>query len=77
MRKNHKKVCRVLNYIGHLLILVCTVSGCISTSPFSSLVGISKRITSSPIELKICVITAVIKKCKPKIKKKKKKFLRL
>ena len=40
---------------------------------FVSLVGISIEITSSAIGLKICVITAAIKKYKSIIKKKKKK----
>ena len=32
MSKMHKKVCRVLNYIEHLLILIPTVSACTSCS---------------------------------------------
>ena len=62
MSKKHKKVYRVLNYIEHLLILISTVMGCISISAFASLVGIPIEITSSAIGLKICVITAGIKK---------------
>ena len=61
MSKNHKNVYRVLNYIENLLILVSTVTRCISISDFTSLVGISIGITSSAIGLKICVITAGIK----------------
>ena len=61
MSKNHKNVYRVLNYIENLLILVSTVTRCISISDFASLVGISIEITSSAIGLKICVITAGIK----------------
>ena len=61
MSKNHKNVYRVLNYIENLLILVSTVTRCISISDFASLVGISIGITSSAIGLKICVITAGIK----------------
>ena len=41
-------------------------------SAFASLVGIPIRITSSAIGLKICAITAGIKKYKSIIKKKKK-----
>ena len=41
---------------------------------FSSLIGIPVGITSSTIELKICAITAVIKKYKSIIKKKKRKY---
>ena len=58
MSKKHKKVCRVLNYIDHSLIVICTITGCVSISGFASLVAIPIRITSSAIELKICVITA-------------------
>ena len=47
-------------------------SGCVSISAFASLVGIPIGITSSAIGLKICAITAGIKKYKSIIKKKKK-----
>ena len=50
-----------------------TVTGCVSISVLPSLVGIPIGITSSAIELKICVTTAGIKKYKLKVKKKKKK----
>ena len=40
MSKKHKKVCRVLNYIGHSLIVISTITGCVSVSAFASLVGI-------------------------------------
>ena len=73
MCKKHKKVCGVLNYIEHLLILVSAVTGCVSISDFSSLVGIPVGITSSAIGLEICVVTARMKKYKSIIKKKKKK----
>ena len=73
MSKKHKKVCATLNYIEHLLILVSTINGCISISAFASLLGIPIEITSSAIELKICAITARVKKYKSIIKKKKKK----
>ena len=72
MSKKYKKVCGVLHYIEHLLILVSTVSGCVSISTFASLVGIPIGITSSVIGLKMCVITAGIKEHKSIIKKKKK-----
>ena len=71
--KKHKKVCAILNYIKHFLILGSTVTGSVSISVFASLVGIPIGITSSAIGLKICVITAAIKKYKSIIKKKKKK----
>ena len=73
MSKKHKKVCTILTYIEHFLILGSTTTGCISISAFASLVGISIEITISAIGLIICAITAVIKKQKSTIKKKKKK----
>ena len=51
MSKKHKEVCRVLNYIEPLLIVISAVSGCVSISAFTSLVGISTGITSSAIGL--------------------------
>ena len=72
-RKKHKKVCTTLNYIEHFLILGSTITGCISVSAFASLVGIPIGITSSTIRFKNCTITAVTKKYKSIIKKKKKK----
>ena len=71
--KKHKKVFTTLNYIEHFLILGSTITGCVSISAFASLVGIPIGIASSTIGLKICVITAGIKKYKSIIKKKKKK----
>ena len=44
--KKHKKVCRTLNYIEHFLILASTITGCVSISAFSSLVGIRIAIIS-------------------------------
>ena len=72
--KKHKKVGRVLNYIDHSLIVISTVTGCVSISAFPSLVGIPVGTTSSAIGFKICVITAGIKKYKSINKKKKKKY---
>ena len=43
-------------------MLVSTVTGCIPISAFSSLIGIPIEITNSAIGLKICAITAGIKK---------------
>ena len=60
--KKHKMVCTTLNYIEHFLILGSAVTGCVSISAFPSLVGIPIVITGSAVGLKICVITAAIKK---------------
>ena len=68
--KNHKKVYRVLNCIEHERFAISTISGWVSISAFASFV-ISIGIMSSAIELKICVITAEIKRYVSKKKKKK------
>ena len=77
MNRKHKKICTSINYTEHFLILASTITGCVSTSAFASLIGIPIGITSSAIGLKICAITAGIKKYLRKrisvIKKKKKK----
>ena len=72
MSKKHKKVCTVSNYIEHLLILTSAVTGCVSVSVFDSLVGIPVGSASSVVEIKICAITAGIKRYKSIIKKKEK-----
>ena len=54
INKKHKKVCRILNYIEYLLILISTVSGCVFISAYYFLVGIPA------IGLKNSVITAGI-----------------
>ena len=62
-----------LNYIDQLLILASGITKCVSISGFASLVYIPIGIANSAAGLKICVITAVIKKYKPIIKKKEKR----
>ena len=37
----HKKVCKILNYTEQLLVLTCTVTGCVPISASASLAGIS------------------------------------
>ena len=70
MSKKHRKVCRVLNYIEHSLIALSTITGCVSISTFTSLVGIPIGIANCTIVLKMFVITAAIKKYESIIKKK-------
>ena len=69
--KRYKKVYRALHYTEHLLILISTVTGCVSISDFASLAGIPIGFTSSVIGMKICVIIAGIKKYKSITKKKR------
>ena len=71
---NTKKICTTLNYSEHFLILASVVTGCISFSAFASLLGTPIGITSSSIGLRICAITSEIKKNKPMIQKKNKKY---
>ena len=70
MSKKYNNTYKYLNYVQHLLILVSTVTGCVSMSAFASTVSVPIDITSPVVEIKICAITADIKKYKPIIKKK-------
>ena len=76
MSKKRKNICTTLNYTEHFLILPSTVTGCVSISDLASLIGITIGITSSAIGLKICAITAGIKKYKSLIKKKKRNMIK-
>ena len=62
MSKEYKKTFKYLNYVGNLLILVSVVTGCVSISAFASLVCVPVGIASSVVGIKICAITAGIKK---------------
>ena len=62
--KKHKKVCRVLNCIDHLLIAIPTITGRVSISDFASLVAIPKGIAKSAIGLKIKKYKSIIKEKK-------------
>ena len=73
MSWKHKKVCTTLNYVKRFLVLAYTITRYIQISAFASLIGIPIGMTSYGIGLKICAITAEIKKYKSIIKKKKKK----
>ena len=63
-----------LNYIKHFLILGSAITGCISISAFASFNDIPIGIMSSTLGLKICAITAGIKKYQSIIKKKKMQY---
>ena len=70
--RNIKNICRVLNCIEHLLLLISTVSGWVSIFCFfASLIGIPVGIMRFAIRLKNYVITAGVKNYKTKIKKRK------
>ena len=74
MSEEYKKTCKYLNSVEQLLILVSTVTGCISVSAFASLVCVPVGITSSAVGTNICALTAGIKKYLLIIEKKKKKL---
>ena len=61
MSEKNKKTSKYLNYVENLLILVSTVTGCVSIFAF---VCVPVGTTSSPVGIKICPITAGIKKYK-------------
>ena len=71
MSEKYKKTCKYLNYVEQVLILVSTVTGCVSISAFASLVCVPVGITSSVVGMNICGITAGIKKYKLVIKKRR------
>ena len=56
-----------------MIILILNVTGCVSISALDLFISVPGGITSSPIGIKICGITAGIKKYKSVIKKNKKK----
>ena len=70
MSEQHKKVSRTVDYFEDFFcfVFMLAVSGCVSTSAFTSLAGVM-GIESSAVVLKICVITAGIKKYKSIMKK--------
>ena len=62
MTRKSKKICTTRNCIEYVLILSSTITGCILIYTFPFLRVIPIGITSSAIGLKICAITAGIKK---------------
>ena len=56
--------------MDQLLIIISTITGCVSISAFASLFGIPIETASSATGFKICEITAGIEKYKSIIKKK-------
>ena len=72
MSKMHKKGCEDVNCFKRLLILASAITGCVSISAPVSSVGTPRASASSAVGLKICVLTARIKKCKSITKKTKK-----
>ena len=71
MSKKHKKVCRVLNHTEHLLIIISTITGCFHFS-FCFFNWYFYRNYKFCSRIKVCLITAGIKKYKSIIKEKEK-----
>ena len=49
MSEKYKKTCKYLNYVEHLLILISTITGCVSISAFASLVCLLVGVMSSTV----------------------------
>ena len=73
MSENYRKTCKYLNYVENLLILVSTVTGCVSIFAFASLVCVPVDTTCSAVGLNICSIIVGIKKYRSIIKKREEK----
>ena len=69
--KIEKQLCMALNYFQDFVIFIFAASGCVSISTLGSLVGVSVSTARCAVGLKICAITARIKKYQSIIKKKK------
>ena len=65
MSRKHKKLCGILNYIKHFLILADTITKCISVFAFASLLGIPIGIISSTIGLKFVQQLQELKSIRP------------
>ena len=76
MSEKDENFCRALNYFEHFLAFASAASGCDSISAFASLAVISAGFASSALGLKICAITAEIKRYKSVIKKKRKTMIK-
>ena len=62
MNEKHKKVCTAFNYFKHFLTFTSAVSGCVSIFAFATLFVIPLGTGSSAVGLRICAITAGIKR---------------
>ena len=73
MSEKYKKTYKYLDYVEHFLILVSTVSSCVSFSVFASLVAIPVGVTSSAVGIKFVQLLQESKTVKSIMKKKKRK----
>ena len=72
MNEKHKTMYKVLICCHHFLTFVSASSGWVSVSAFASLGGVPIGVENSAVRLKMCALTARIKKHKSIIKKRKK-----
>ena len=77
MSEKHEKVVRASNYFEYFVIFISAVSGCVSISPFASLVVVPVGIVRAAVRIKISAITAGNKRFQSIIKKKRKKHGKL
>ena len=75
MSKMHRKAFTTYK-LYRTFILIYMVTGCVPISAFAPLVSIPIKTTSSLVGLKICAITARIKKSKSRIKKNGRKTIK-
>ena len=73
--EKYKRTCKYLNYVEYFLILVSTVTGCVSISAFTSLVCVTVGITSSAFRIKFMKSLLELKKYKS-IKKRRKSIIK-
>ena len=64
MSEKYKKTCKYLNYLAQLIVLVLTVTGSVLICAFTSLVFFPVGVINSALGIKICGISAGIKKYK-------------
>ena len=74
VNEKYKNTFKYLNYVEFFLISASIITGCVLISRFTWLVGVLVGIMSSAVLLKVCAITAGIKKYKSIKKKKRKKY---
>ena len=67
MSEKYKKIWKYSNYFTYLLILVLTVTDCVSVSAFASLVCVPVDIKTFVVGIKVCAITIGIKKYKSQL----------
>ena len=73
MRDKHKETYKYLNYVNHFFILPSTITHCASVT---SLIVVPVGIRSSAVRLKICAITAEIKKHKSVLNKRRRSMIK-